>query len=136
MKNLFGVTLALCVATTSTLGIAQTSKPIPNRGTIQIQGPDIEQNFQNGQGTISKSWTQAIPLTKKEARQQLAILENSLTQKQKDIRRSALDSAIRFINQCPEKGCTAPASGSWPGSKYRVDIELFEGLAFTGTPPQ
>jgi hypothetical protein len=67
----------------------------------------------------------------------LAILENSLTQKQKDIRRSALDSAIRYINQCPViGGCPAPASQSWPGSKYRVDIEIFEGSAFTGTPPQ
>jgi hypothetical protein len=136
MKNSFCFALAVCVATISLPGIAQTPKPTQNRGTIQIQGPDIEQNYQNGQGTISKSWAQVTPLTKKEARQQLAILENSLTQKQKDIRRSALDSAIRFINQCPDKGCTAPASASWPGSKYRVDIELFEGLAFTGTPPQ
>jgi hypothetical protein len=132
MKNSFCLAIALCIATISLPEIASAQ----NRGTIQIQGPDIQQNFQNGQGTLSQSWSQATPLTKKEARQKLAIIENLLTQKQKDIRSSALDSAIRFINQCPIKGCTAPGSGSWPGSKYRVDIELFEGSAFTGTPPQ
>jgi hypothetical protein len=132
MKNLSCLALTFCAATFLFPGIASAQ----HRGTIQIQGPDITQNYQNGQGTLSQSWSIPTPLTKKEARQKLAIIENQLTQKQKDIRREAIDKAIRFINQCPDKGCTAPDSGSWPGTKYRVDIELFQGSAFTGTPPQ
>jgi hypothetical protein len=136
MKSSLGIALTFFAVAMSPSSIAQTPDPTPHRGSIQIQGPDIEQNYRNGQGTISKSWAQATPLTKKEGRQQLAILENTLTQKQKDIRRSALDSGISFINSCSDKGCSA-LSRSYPGnSSYRVDIEIKTGLAFTGTAPQ
>ena len=132
MKSLSCLALAFCATTILLPEIASAQ----HRGSLQIQGPDLTQNYQNGQGTLSSSWTVATPITKKEARQRLATIENQLTQKQKDIRREALDKAIRFINQCPDKGCSGRISESWPGSKYRVDIEIFEGSAFTGTAPQ
>jgi hypothetical protein len=131
MKNLSCLALTLSAATFLLPGIALAQY----RGTIQIQGPDITQNYRNGQGTLSESWSQAAPPTKKEGRQKLANIENLLTKAQKDTRRDALDSAITYINRCPDKGCPV-GDRSWPGSKYRVDIQIFEGSAFTGTPPQ
>jgi hypothetical protein len=135
MKNCTIATLSLWVATILLPGIAAAQ----HRGTIQIQGPDITEEVRNGQGTLSQSWSQAVPLTKKEGRQKLAIIENLLTKKQKEIRRSALDAAITFINNCPDQGCTIPLTKSWPGTlgkEYRVDIQFFAGSGFTGTPPQ
>ncbi len=126
----------LCVAIAATFLTHAESAWAQNRGTIQIQGPDITQNVRNGQGTISYSWTQATAPTKKEGRQQPAILENQLTATQKADRRAALDSAINFINSCPVAGCSAPAPRSWPpGIAKRVDINVIEGAAFTGTAP-
>jgi len=99
-----------------------------HRGRIQIQGPDIPQ------GTISASWTQKKPISKKEGRQKLALLEMQLTSRARSIRKHALTSAINYINRCPVNGCGI-VSRSWPGTKYRVDIEIIEGYAFTGIAP-
>jgi hypothetical protein len=130
MKHL----LVFCLSLVAFALFGIDSASAQNRGRIQIQGPDITQNVSNGSGTISYSWSQATALTKKEGRQQLAILENQLTATQKADRRSALDSAINFINQCPTTGCNT-ATRSWPGTSKRVDIEIIAGIAFTGTAP-
>jgi hypothetical protein len=135
MRSSAVLTLTLWAATALLPGIVLAQ----HRGTIQIQGADITENVRNGQGTLSQTWSQATPITKKEGRQKLANIENLLTKTQKDIRRTALDSAIKFINNCPDKGCEIPNTRSWAGTtgaSYRVDIQLFEGSAFTGTPPQ
>jgi hypothetical protein len=122
--------LAVVTCLSSTVSWAQ------NRGSIQIQGADITQNVRNGQGTISESWAQATPITKKEGRQKLANLENQLTAAQKAARTAALQSAINFMNSCPAAGCTATTRSYPPGNPTRVDVNVFDGVAFTGTAPQ
>jgi hypothetical protein len=137
MKNLLSVALTFCVAALAMPVIAQTPQATTHRGSIQIQGSDITQNYRNGQGTISFSWAQSTPLTKKEGRQQLAILENMLTAAQKKDRREGLDMAITYINRCPDNGCEKPVQRNFPpGKEKRVDIVVDTGFAFTGTPPQ
>lgn len=143
MKKLFKVlaafSLLISVAGINSQAFATAqSRENPNYGRIQIQGPDITANYSKnkGEGTISEPWNQLNPPTKKEGRQLLAKLENQLNDKQKQVRKKALQQAIDYINNCPVKGCLSEDIKSWPGSSYRVDIEIRVGAAFTGEAPK
>ncbi len=94
-----------------------------HRGRIQAQGGGTEK---------SQSWSQDDPLTKKQGLSLLKSLWNSLTKKEKELRKKPYEDAQRYIENV-NGGIDAVKKKTFRNRKtkdVRIDIEVLAGSAF------
>jgi hypothetical protein len=120
-------------------------QPTDNRGRLQVQGGDIEnqkydlsahQGFKYDADTLSWPWSQATPLLALTAHTKLSEFLQILTYEQIGRRGKAFADASRFIENASLGGGTGPTRVTFNARdpKYpnaRVDIEVQSGRAFT-----
>jgi hypothetical protein len=116
--------------------------PLPFRGSIQAQGPDISYRrnprVDLGDGvfgsadTVSKAWAQRQPLTAVQGVEYANTVKSKLTSTQRSNREAAFARAIEFIERCGQnRGCSSPGL-SIPGlNGTRVDVVINAGTNFT-----
>jgi hypothetical protein len=103
-----------------------------NRGSIQIQGKDI-----NAPGnTISWSWSRTTPVPASEGLAELASLWDTLSRGQKKQRDEAYPRIVKYITNAPPTGIPP----NWPGKTFqnrqtrtgteRIDLVVVTGIAF------
>lgn len=96
-----------------------------HRGRIQAQGKHLEE---------SERWGQDVPLNVEDGIQLSRTLENRLTHRDREIRLREFEQCRTFMRNASENGGYTVTNKS--KSFYtktppeRVDIELFEGIAF------
>ena len=114
--------------------------PLPYRGSIQAQGPDI--NYGNrrvdlGDGvfgnrdTVSRAWAQNFPLGYLTGVQYANTVKSKLNSTQRNNREQAFANAIAFIERCGRsRGCPA-RNYPFPGlNGTRVDVVINAGTNF------
>lgn len=96
-----------------------------HRGRIQAQGKNLEE---------SEAWSQNEPPTVRQGLEMIEKLENKISKKDFEIRKSAFNKVKKLINNAGEtNGIDAPVSLSFRAEgfvKERVDIEIKKGKAF------
>jgi len=111
-----------------------------NRGSIQVQGPDIKQNWRNGEGTLSETWNSSSPPWVSQGYMMELQLRKLLTKSQLNRRQGAFQKLETQFERCAAAGgCAAYPLGhnysfAGIGSGVRVDLVIDSGIAFVPDP--